>query len=95
MSLLPIAAAPVAAMPAPVPAPMPAAPAPVTAVPAPMPMVAPAHLLRLETIDFALAGDGGMGILIGGEPPVRTQRLRRQRRGLGGGGDGRGARDNA
>jgi hypothetical protein len=46
-------------------------------------------------IDFALAGDRRMGILIGGEPPIRAQRLRRQRRGLGRGGDRGSARNNA
>jgi hypothetical protein len=74
-------------------------PTPVTVVVVPAPMMAvpvmtPAHFLRLETIDFALVGDGRMGILIGGEPPIDAQRLRRQRRGLGGGGDRRGARNN-
>ena len=88
------------AMPVPVPAPMVAVvPTPVTVVVVPAPMMAvpvmtPAHFLRLETIDFALVGDGRMGILIGGEPSVRAQRLRRQRRGLGGGGDCGGARNN-
>lgn len=87
-------------VPVPVPAPMPAVvPTPVTVVVVPAPMMAvpvmtPAHFLRLETIDFALVGDGRMGILIGGEPPIDAQRLRQQRRGLGGGGDRRGARNN-
>jgi hypothetical protein len=58
-----------------------------------VPVMTPAHFLRLETIDFALVGDGRMGIRLGGELPVRAERLRQQRRGLGGGGDGRGARN--
>src|SRR3982074_3062768 len=91
---LPVPAVPVAAMPAPVPAPMVAAPAPVTVVPVPMPVVAPAHFLRLQMIDFVVIGDGRVGIPWGGEPPVHVQRLRRQQRGLGGGGDGRGDRNN-
>jgi hypothetical protein len=93
MAPLPVTAVPVAAMPMPVPAPMVAAPAPVTVVPVPMPVVAPAHFLRLQMIDFVVVGDGRMGIPLGGEPSVRAERLRRQRRGLGGGGNGRGARN--
>jgi hypothetical protein len=60
-----------------------------------MPVMTPAHLLRLETIDFAFIGDGRMGILMGGKPSVSAQRLRCQQRGLGGGGDRRSARNNA
>jgi len=86
------------AMPAVVPAPMPVAPTPMPPMPAPVtvvPVVAPAHLLRLETIDFAIIGDGRMGILMGGKPSVRAEWLRRQRRGLGGGGDCGSARNDA
>ncbi len=70
---------------------MPPMPAPVTVVP----VVAPAHFLLLEMIDFAFIGDGRMGILMGGKPSVRAQRLRRQRRGLGGDRDCGSARNNA
>src|SRR5260370_16051257 len=86
------------AMPAVVPAPMPVAPTRMPPMPAPVtvgPVVAPAHFLRLEMIDFAFVGDGRMGILTGGKPSVRAQRLRRQRRGPGGGGDRRSPRNNA
>jgi hypothetical protein len=41
----------------------------------------PAHFLGLEAIDFFARGDGGMGIL-SRELTTRSQRLRRQRRGL-------------
>lgn len=90
-----------AAMPMPVPAPMPVVPAVVptpmaVVVPTPMmavPVMTPAHLFRLQAIDFALAGDGRMGILIDGKPSV--ERLRHQRRGLGGGANGSGARHSA
>jgi hypothetical protein len=45
-------------------------------------MPAPAHLLRLQTIDFVARGDRGMGILIGGELAASCQRLRHQGRRL-------------
>jgi hypothetical protein len=67
-------------------------------VPTPMvavPVMAPAHFLRLKAINFALAGDGRVGIALNREPPFRTQHLRHQRRGLGGGSNGSSACHNA
>ncbi len=60
-----------------------------------VPMMTPVHLLRLETINFALAGDGRLDFLLGGKPPVHAQRLWCQRRGLGGGDDRDSTRNNA
>jgi hypothetical protein len=83
---LPVTATPAAAMPAPMPsapAPVPATPTPMAAVPAPVTtpatMPAPAHLLRLQAIDFVARGDGGMGTWIIGELSAFGQRVRRQR----------------
>ena len=77
----------VVAAPAPVtvaPAPMTAAvPAPMTMAPAAVMAVAPANFFRLEMIDFAFGGNGGMSFLAGRPSHVIFQRLRRQRRGLG------------
>jgi hypothetical protein len=60
-----------------------------------VPVMTPVHLLCLEMVDFAFVGDGRMGILMGGKPSVHAQQLRRQRRGLGGGGDCGSARNDA
>jgi hypothetical protein len=54
---------------------MPATPAAVPAA-----MTAPAHLFRLEMIDFIAGGDGGMGIVTRGTLIVGNERLRHQRR---------------
>jgi len=43
-----------------------------------MAAAAPAHFFGLEAIDFIARGDGGMGILIGGELTIGNQRLWRQ-----------------
>jgi hypothetical protein len=70
----------------------------VVVVPTPMMAVAvmaPAHFLRLKAINFALAGDGRLHIALNREPPVRTQHLRHQRRGLGGGSGGGNTRNDA
>ena len=56
-------------------------------VPAAVPMTAPANLFGLETIDLILVGDGGVGVLIGGKPPVHARRPRRERSGLCAGGE--------
>jgi len=79
---LPVAAAPV--------------PAPMAATPAPMAVVAmPVHLLRLQLRRFIAAGDGGMGVGIVLRPATgNADGLRRQRRGLRGGGQCCGARRN-
>jgi hypothetical protein len=65
-------------------------------VPAPvMAVMTPAHLFRLQAIDFALAGDRRVGIALDGQPSVGAQHVRRQRCGLGGGGDRGSTRNNA
>ena len=88
-------AAPMAAMPATVPAPV--AVVPVTVVPVmPVPVMSIAHLLRLETIDFVLCNDRGLGSFAARRHQAMYSRNRRQRRGVrgrskcgGGGGSGK------
>ena len=52
----------------------------------------PVHLLGLELRSFVTGGDGGMSIRIALRHAGITERLRRQRRGLRGGGERGGSR---
>ncbi|MDA9407476.1 hypothetical protein XH98_22655 [Bradyrhizobium sp. CCBAU 51745] len=89
---------PMATMPAMAPTPMTVTPAPVAVTPAPvtvmptpvtvMPVaVTPTHLLRLELGCFLAGGDGRMSVRIRRWQAVFPQHLRRERRGLRGGGE--------
>jgi hypothetical protein len=55
-----------------------------------VPVMAPAHLFRLDFVDFGAGGHGGMNIRARPRA-VLGQRTRRQRRGLRASGKGRGA----
>ena len=77
-------AVPMMPVPAPVtPVPMPVMPAPVAAMPMSVPvMMAPAHLLRLETIDIVLTGNRRRRIFAAGRHEILRRGNRRQRRSL-------------
>jgi hypothetical protein len=53
----------------------------------PMAMAAPMHLFRLQLRGFIAAGDRGMSVRIALRHAGITERLRRKRRGLCGGGE--------
>ncbi|GGI28472.1 hypothetical protein GCM10010987_49570 [Bradyrhizobium guangdongense] len=82
---------PVVAMPAMAPAPMAMAPTPVTVVPTPVTAV-PMHLLGLELRGFLAGGHRRVNFRMALRQPDLTERLRRQRRGLNGSSQCRGAR---
>jgi hypothetical protein len=63
-------------------APSPVTVMPVVVMPAMVPMMAPAHLQRLDTIDFVPRDNGGLHVSASGNLDGLLRRHRRQRRSL-------------